>query len=54
MDGSETKALGRTHGVYFIIHVQHQLCGDQTSMCTNQGKLNMYLYKVCTDPSFHT
>jgi hypothetical protein len=48
----EMKALGRTRGVYFIIRVQHQLSGDQSSMCTNQGKVNMHLYKVCTDRHF--
>ena len=44
----EMKGLGQTRSAYFIIHVQHQLCGDQISMCRNQAKLNMYIYKVWT------
>ena len=42
------KGIGQTRSAYSIIDVQHQLCGDQTCMCTNQAKLNMYLYKVWT------
>jgi hypothetical protein len=44
----ETKGLGATRSAYFIIHVEHELCGDQISMSRNQEKLNMYLYKVWT------
>jgi len=42
----ETKVVGQIPGAYFITHVQHQMCRDQINMCTKQGKLNMYLYKV--------
>jgi hypothetical protein len=41
----KTKGLGPTASAYSIIHVQHQLCGYQMSMCRNEEKLKMYFMK---------
>ena len=45
---NQTKGLSLTPSSYFIIHVQHQLCGYQINMCRNEEKLKKYLHKVWT------
>ena len=44
----QSKWLRPTLSAYFIIHVQHQMCADQISICRNQENLYMYLYKLWT------